>query len=249
MSNRLSFAGMIIAVAIALVGCSSAPAPSATATPHPSVAPARSESAVPSSLAPSVLPSVAPTSAPTAPPSAAPSRAPSAAASLRPDEVDLLNSLRADSQVDCQPRRSDLPPGAVAGIECHPNDSLVSAVGVYAFSDDAVEPALNAYLARLASAKVAVGSGDCATGHPGDHAWPSNLPDVGESGSGPSALRAGCFLDENGIANIRVTCYADIYIGVLGASKDLKALNAWTWKIADGESTHRDPPGICARPD
>ena len=101
---------------------------------------------------------------------------------------------------------------------------------------------------RLAAASVKPASGDCAKEIPGDRSWPANLEDRGDDG-GLSPLRSGCFIDENGIANIRLTCYGDLYVGVLGNTKELGALYAWSWKIAPGEDTHRDPPGICAAPD
>ena len=51
------------------------------------------------------------------------------------------------------------------------------------------------------------------------------------------------------MANVRLTCYDDIYMGVLGKTADVKALYAWSWRIAAGDDTHRDPPGLCAAPD
>lgn len=110
------------------------------------------------------------------------------------------------------------------------------------------EPTRATYLERLKRAPVTPGLGDCTAGKPGDRAWPSYLPDEGDDG-GLSALRSGCFLDENGIANTRLTCYGDIYVGVLGRTKDLAGLYAWTSQLAAGESVHRDPPGLCASPD
>ena len=96
---------------------------------------------------------------------------------------------------------------------------------------------------------VDLGSGDCAAGTPGDANWPTYLPDEGSDGTGPSELRIGCYRDENGIANVRVTCYGNVYIGVLARSRDIAPVYAWAQRVASGESTDRDPPGICARPD
>ena len=240
MSSRIALLGVVIAAGMTLAACASSPGSSASPSTIPSVPP---------SVAPSAPPSVPPSVAPSAPPpSVAPSVTP--APSMTPDELALAGYLRVDARVDCVPRRTDLPPRAAFGIECHPDDPLVEAVGVYAFAFDGAndEPARDTYLERLAEAKVTPGSGDCAAGTPGDAAWPSNLPDEGEDG-GLRSTRAGCFLDQYGIANIRVTCYGDLYIGVLGRTKELALLNAWTWKVADGESVDRDPPGICAAPD
>jgi hypothetical protein len=164
--------------------------------------------------------------------------------------VALARVIRVDAASGCLPRRTDLPPHAVLGVECHPADPLVAAVGIYSFASSGAgpEPARDAYLQRLSAAGVSPASGDCAKGTPGDRAWPANLPDEGDDG-GLSPLRSGCFLDQNGIANVRVTCYGAFYVGVLGRTKEVAALYAWTWKVAPGEDTHRDPPGICAAPD
>jgi len=151
--------------------------------------------------------------------------------------------------VGCVPRRADLPPRAVLGVECHPPDPLVAAVGIYSFPTTAgADPAMAAYLDRMKTAGVAPGSGDCVAGTPGDRAWPPSLPDEGDSG-GLRPTRSGCFFDENGTANVRLTCYGELYVGVLGRARDLPALYAWGWRVAPGESTDRDPPGICAAPD
>ena len=232
-----------IGLCLVLGACSSSTAP--TGSPIAAIAsPAPSLSTGP--VEPSESPS--PSAVPSAPPSASPR--PTPAPTLSPAEANLLEALRADSAVGCAPRRTDLPLGATAGVECHPADSLVAAVGIYGFVGATTpEPALAAYLDRMKKQNVATGSGDCAKGTPGDHAWPSSLPDEGEDGTGLRPTRAGCFLDANGIANVRVTCYGDVYIGVLGNTKELALLDAWTWTVAKGESTDRDPPGICARPD
>ena len=84
--------------------------------------------------------------------------------------------------------------------------------------------ALAAYIARMASYGVALRSGDCQAGTAGDRAWtPGDGPDEG----GDLPYRIGCFLDENGTANVRLTCgdpetgvVGPIrYIGVLGAAR------------------------------
>ena len=94
--------------------------------------------------------------------------------------------------------------------------------GIYSFGPGAdPEPTRDTYLERLAAAGVKPASGDCKAGTPGDRSWPANLEDVGEDG-GLSSLRSGCFLDENGIANVRLTCYGEFYVGVLGQTKELR---------------------------
>jgi hypothetical protein len=140
----------------------------------------------------------------------------------------------------------------VAGIECHLGTALVDRVGVYRFASFTGEgsgSALDAYLTRLADAGVAPRSGDCQAGTAGDRSWPAYLDDDADGSPGFRAERSGCFLDQNRIANVRLTCYDDIYVGVLGRNSDVAGLYKWAWQIASGESVHRDPPGICASPD
>jgi hypothetical protein len=210
--------------------------------------------------------SVAPSGLPTSPPSAAAPKSPAPTRSAEPTatpkptakstptplplyaaEKDLLTELRADSRIGCVPRRTGLPTGATVGVECLVGSDLVDRVGVYGFGPK--HEAIDAYLARMRSAGIKLGSGDCPTGTPGDAHWPSYLPDMSSGGTGPSEHRIGCYRDGAGAANIRLTCYGDIYLGVFGKTSDIKALYAWTNRVAAGESTHRDPPGICARPD
>jgi hypothetical protein len=231
-----------LAIGVLIAACSSSPAPStpvASASPSavPPSAPSPSATASPSTPAVSAPPTQAP---PTA------SDSPEPAPPLSAAEKSLVDQIRADSHVNCVPRRTDLPPNAVAGVECHIGTALVDRIGVYSFS---TKPAIDAYFARLATAKVTPGSGDCATGTAGDHSWPAYLPDEGDAAGGLSEERSGCYLDESGIANVRLTCYGNLYLGVLGKTADIKALYAWTWKIQAGDDTHRDPPGLCAAPD
>ena len=130
--------------------------------------------------------------------------------------------------------------------------ALVDRVGVYgfgSFTDVGKGSALDAYLARLAEAGVTPRSGDCAAGTAGDRSWPAYLDDYGDGTPDYRAERSGCFVDANGMANVRLTCYDDIYMGVLGRNGDVAGLYEWTWRIADAETVDRDPPGICAAPD
>jgi hypothetical protein len=214
------------------------PSPIAVQSPAPSAAPTASPAASPSAPSPSSAPS-------DVPPAVTPSPKPVAFSAA---EKRLVEQIRVDARIACVPRRTDLPLHAVAGVECHIGTALVDRVGAYSLGASA--SAIDAYLARLATAHVTPRTGDCGAGNPGDHSWPAYLPDeTGDGTAGYREERSGCFLDENGIANVRLTCYGDIYMGVLGKTADLKALYAWTWRIAAGEDTHRDPPGLCAAPD
>ena len=230
----------MLAIGVLIAACSSSPAPStpvASSGAVPSAAPTASPTTSPSTPAVSTPPTEAPPS---------PSATPEPAMPFNAAEMELVGQIRADSRIDCVPRRTDLPPKAVAGVECRIGTALVDRVGAYSFG---TAPAIDAYLARLATAKVTPGSGDCATGKAGDHSWPAYLPDEGDADGGIREERSGCFLDENGIANVRLTCYGNVYMGVLGKTADIRALDAWTWKIQAGDDTHRDPPGLCSAPD
>ncbi len=57
--------------------------------------------------------------------------------------------------------------------------------------------------------------------------------------------RSGCFLDDDGTANVRLTC-GPTYIGIVGRSGDLAALDEWAWRSEAGQVPSGDPPGICA---
>ena len=128
------------------------------------------------------------------------------------DEASLRDGIREDARVACVPIRDDLPPGAIAGVGCRARTDLVSKIGVYLFPDD--REATRAYFERLAAYGIEPRSGSCAAGSDGgDSAWAPG-DDVGEvtAAEGLSLdggiyvlAREGCFLDEDGMANSRVT--------------------------------------------
>lgn len=171
---------------------------------------------------------------------------------LTSDEATLVDALRRDAAVACAPRRGDLPTiDMIAGIECRVETDLVERVGAYLFRDPPT--AARWYLARLAGYGIGPGTGDCTTGSDGgDAAW---SPGEGESGgdgtdrvvldgTGPWAVgRVGCFLDENGTANVRVTC-GGVYVGILGRDQDYAPLHRWAWWVSPAREAG-DQPGIC----
>jgi len=229
-------------ILLVAAACSATPPPaSPSPTPVPSVAPS-----------PSVDPS--PSDAPATPPAspiATPVPSDTPAPSLTPDEEALIAQLRLDAGVNCVPRRTDLPQGALRGIECRPNDPLVARVGIYWF--DSANEAAYAYMTRMAEGGVDVNAGDCNRDVPGDAPWTAgdgegNFEDPGVFNWENSVLtpnRNGCFVDEDGKANVRATCgYA--YIGVLGTGTDLSDLQDWTWRYPEGyEPGTPDSPGLC----
>jgi hypothetical protein len=135
---------------------------------------------------------------------------------------------------------------------------LAERVGVYAFSSPPA--AALVYLDRLTRAGVTLMRGDCQRGESGDSAWaPGDALDPG-SVSDPiveyrrewwSTNRSGCFVDEDGTANVRVTCGDGIYIGVLGRDANVSMLYEWTIQYPPGVDPGQDsnPPGICVNSD
>jgi hypothetical protein len=232
-------AALLLPAILLLAACSTTPPSASPSTP-------------PASLAPSPLTGpTTPTTSPAGSPVVTPSPINSPARSMTAEEEALLGVLRIDAAVNCVPRRTDLPEGSLRGIECRPDDRLVSRVGIYWFPS-AIEAAF-AYMTRMAAYGVDVNAGDCVRDIPGDAPWTAgdgegSFDDPGVFNWENAALspnRSGCFRDENGGANVRATC-GNAYVGVLGTSTDLSDLNDWTWLYPEGyEPGTPDSPGIC----
>ncbi len=169
---------------------------------------------------------------------------------LSDDEAYLLAVIRPDARVACAPRRVDLPPRAIAGVECSPNASDVARVAAYLFRTDL--DAATTYFERLAEYGVLPLSGNCREGRSGDDAW---TPGDGEDFPGSIEIggkrfvtaRYGCFINEDGIANYRTTCGGGTYIGILGRNGDIAALSRFAW-LGLGEEPYTytpSPPTIC----
>ncbi len=215
---KLIAAASLVALFV-LVAC----AGPGTSTPLPSTAP--SAPVVSPSVAPS--PSVVPTPAPTAEPTPGPTAKPTPKPTAKPTPVAfsqgekfLLAGVRNDV-IDCAPVRSALPPRSTAGIECEAENSAVARVGFYLFDDES--DLLAAYFARMKAEGVKTDSGTiCSEGESERGYVPSDgelVPD-----------RAGCFINDAGIANYRATRPSRVYIGILGRTADMGALEDWAWK-------------------
>ena len=176
----------------------------------------------------------------------------------------LVSHLRADARIRCEPRRSDLPPGATAGVECRIGNAIVDRVGVYGFiTGDEVEDgdqtfldrAALAYLDRMKEEGVLRAAGDCTAGTPQDVSWMGPEADaegsdteiqVDYGGRAYNVFRYGCFVNDQGVSNFRATCGEGTYVGVLGRTPRLDALSAWALRWPDPEEMSFDQPGICA---
>ena len=229
-----------------IVACSTT-APTTPPSSTPSNPPLGSVAPLPSSdPTPPTSPVVTPV------PTGVPSPTDSPAPAMTAAEAALMRQLRPGVAVDCVPRRSELPPAAIRGIECRPSDPLVARVGVYQYRTG--NDAAYAYMTRMASSGVDVNAGDCNRDIAGESGW---IPGDGEAdptdpgvfnweNSALVAERIGCFRDENGVANVRAVC-DNAYIGVLGRTTDLSDLMDWTWRYPQGyEAGTPDAPGLCA---
>ena len=178
-------------------------------------------------------------------------------------ERELMGFLREDVRIRCEPRRSDLPEGATAAVECRADSPLVERVGVYGFlagnsSDDDqifLDRAAFAYLDRMERQGVLGASGDCVAGTPQDVSWMGREADSDDSnvyirveyaGRPYSVHRYGCFVNEQGVANFRATCGEGAFVGVLGRTSRLDELSAWALRWPDPENLSFPMPGICA---
>jgi len=238
---------MVFACSPAPIGSPAAGLPTPTHAESPSARPSGSEIA---SSQPTIDVEATTPPSGTDPPSA--TEAPLPPVELTADEEGLVSELREDARVDCRPRRDDLPDRAVIGVECSPSDDLVARVGIYEFAND--RDAALAYLDRMSEAGVAPGSGSCIEGRPGDAAWTGgdgegSVDDedaIVVDGQTLVGRRSGCFHDENGTANFRATCWMSHYVGVLGRTPDIAALEDWSWAYPrDVEPSTPGPPGVC----
>jgi hypothetical protein len=141
------------------------------------------------------------------------------------DAWDLLEGgLRDDARLDCEPRQDGLPGGAVAGIECRAKAPFVGRIGVYLIPDR--DEAFDTYASRLDSYDVALDTGDCELGYPGDRGWRSDGEDFDR--------REGCFMDEYGQANLRFLMAGE-YVGVVGRTGAIPQLWAWAHPDTSGD--------------
>jgi hypothetical protein len=131
------------------------------------------------------------------------------------DEKYLLAGILRGA-TDCVPARDELPPRSRAGIECASDDRAVARIGFYLYDRD--EDMVTAYIARMTREGVALESGDGCLELESEAAYVPWEP--GEIGP----MRAGCFINDQGYANYRVTTGMGVYIGILGRNGDMGAL-------------------------
>jgi hypothetical protein len=204
-------ASLLAALVLAACGAS-ASAPSQPAVSAPPVSPAPSLPADPASPEPSVAPTPAPTARPTA--------QPTQVAFSRAERYLIDGIMRGEG--DCSPVRSgDLPGLAIAGIDCDLIGSPVARAGYYLFKND--DDLLDAYMARVSVEGLIIDSGACAPGE-GESAY---IP-YAENETAPD--RHACYVNDQGYGNYRATLPGvHVYIGLLGLTKNMQALQDWAW--------------------
>ena len=183
--------------------------PPVTASPPPAESPAPTPQ-------PSDRPSPTPAPVVTPQPTPAPTPEP---VKLTATERYLIDGIRRTA-LDCQPVRAHLPGKAYAGVECRSDDPAVARMGFYLFHTD--RDMLDAYFARVRAEGLKRDSGACADGE-GESAFiPGEPEDV-------LVDRHACFINDQGYANYRVTMSGGLYIGLLGRSADMRALEDFAW--------------------
>ena len=202
----------VLVIAVVVAACHVTPSDS----PPETTSPTSSEPA-PSASAPSSASASGAASGP-ASASAVPSSQPAAGLeSWTGGELFLLSGVDRAIRSTCGPA-PDLPPEATAGIQCRRPG--VTAIGFYLF-EDAVTMR-EAYFGRLAEFGVEPNSGSvCRDGSPGEG---TDTP-----GIEGFELRVGCYVDADGIAQVRaalpaVAEFQSVYIGVAGTNDSIADL-------------------------
>jgi hypothetical protein len=217
MTKLVLAASLVAAVVLAACGAST-PSPSEPGVVLPSTSPAPSGPAGTPSLEPADPTAEPPvvTPAPTVTPS------PAEPTFSRAERYLIDGILRGEG--DCSPVRGDrLPSRAIAGIDCDLIGSPVARVGYYLFHTEA--DMLDVYVARMEAEGIALESGDGCFAREGESVY---VPWDEADGIGP--YRHGCFVNDEGYGNYRVTLPgAHVYVGLLGRTADMRALEEWAF--------------------
>ena len=139
----------------------------------------------------------------------------------------------------CVPRRSDLPRGTIAAVECRPGVDGVARVGFYLFGSP--DEAFDHYLARIRDEGLTYNREE------GRRRWELCWDDYGEGEQKQRHCRyrhAG-FVNSSGYANYRAVSDA-LYIGVLGDNSDVQGLEDWSWAGLDVDTP---PPEMAPVPE
>jgi hypothetical protein len=95
-------------------------------------------------------------------------------------------------------------------------------MGFYLFHSD--KDMLAAYFARIRAEGLKRDGGACADGKEGESAYIPGEPDD------LLVDRHACFLNDAGYANYRVTMSGGLYVGLLGRTANMTALEDFAWR-------------------
>jgi heat shock protein HslJ len=150
------------------------------------------------------------------------------AVSFTKAEKVLLEGIPTDIARTCEPRRRQNPRGTLAAVQCKPVSPVVKDMAYYLMSSAA---AGRVWDERMRDHGVEDGPGECWNGQP-DAVYYTPGPDVD-----------GCYVNDDGIANLRYVANAAgcsqlnvagrqlkdpaIYVAVLGHDDDIAKLTRW----------------------
>jgi hypothetical protein len=226
--SKLVFAASLMAVLV-LAACSpSTPTPSqpSVSAPPASPAPVSPDPSVPTDpsspgpVDPSDPPVVTP--APTVAPTPKPTPRPTPVSFNRAERYLIDGIMRGEG--DCSPVRGGrLPADAIAGIDCDLIGSPVARAGYYLFATEG--DMLDAYFGRMQAEGLEIESGDGCFDREGENAY---VPYDEADGLAP--YRQGCFVNDQGYGNFRVTLPgAHVYVGLLGRTAAMRPLANWAF--------------------
>ena len=139
------------------------------------------------------------------------------------NELALLSGLRTDIAGTCDPIRTGLAGGAIAGVECRPSSEVVDRARGYLFAtQDELQAAYGAWVADRAIDRD-THNGRC-------HAErASEGPYVPSAGPGLAAERSACYIDPAGVPHHAATVPPFVMIELVGTATDFAALERWAW--------------------
>ncbi len=217
MPRLILAASLVAAFVLAACGAPTPPPSQPAVVVPPSASPVPSEPPV---VTPA--PTVRATPEPTVRPMPKPTPRPTAPSFNRAERYLIDGIMRGEG--DCSPVRARALPGdAIAGIDCDLIGSPVARAGYYLFENEA--DLLDAYFARMRAEGIVPESGDgCfkVGGESGYIPWDPN--------DGMAPYRHGCFVNDQGYGNYRVTLPgANVYIGLLGRTEEMRSLEEWAF--------------------
>jgi hypothetical protein len=138
-------------------------------------------------------------------------------------EATLLAGLRLDLADACFPVRMELPDGAIAGLECVPQDTAIDDARVYLFNRQA--DMLDAYLAIVDAQGLTPRTELPGLARSEGSYWPGDGP-----GEPLSTGRNASWLDDAGHGHYLATAPPFVVFLVDGTDANSDALRQWAWR-------------------